>query len=508
MKPCPLFTGEDVQSFWALDRISFVRTDIEGSYVGLKGPRSNKIAKYPQAFVVDEGVEISEMKSSANLIYALNDKGKLFLWDRDNSNRLKEEKIEDRSYSGLTCGKGFQMLRLPYICPDKCTAEITTPVEELIVGYPIRLNITLRDSDGVECYGVSYPLRIAMSITTTIPTHSQLSEHCSPPSMPSSLPVLSFKSLSLPSSTSISLISLDSDPSISLSFSCPNAAPETRLTLSLLLNERQLSIPLSFVLRAREVLEVALEEEQEEAQELEDELQKKVRERAQETLKDEIRKRKEEKRKVEEERKARNDARTGGGFDLEKIAKGRVQPLKVFGKIQKPLIPPEEARSTQNSSSGFRNSSRPSSGKKDQFRIATEYSQKLQKMSLSSRENEFPQPTDESFEKKLSSTATELDMRTSKERGFQIKKNRHPIIRPSSKGRVPSKGIKPGISFEEKQPLDPLIEKQRLLELKRRAKGGLLSMKKDSVIDPVMPIASLKGPRKLSRNKIARPLNK
>ena len=101
----------------------------------------------------------------------------------------------------------------------------------------------------------------------------------------------------------------------------------------------------------------------------------------------------------------------------------------------------------------------------------------------------------------MASTQVEGDMRRSREKGFQIKKKKI-TMRPSSRGLMRN----PSLNKKEKPSInDPLIDKQRLLELQMKKKRTMLRGKSNLDGQDLAPVAGRMASKRKSSQGGAKP---
>lgn len=538
LKTATVFDDE-ILDFWALDRISFLNTSFEAVFVGLYSTSPEKIAKYPQSFSFGEAESIKAMNFIGRQLNALSQDGIVHIWDRSISHRFKAEKFKRAGFNSISSGKGFLILQTPYLHPKDCRLSVME--EEAETGQDVVLSIELLSSEGIKVQSIDYPLRVGILVTTTSAGSEVVEEYAAD--------VLNLEgggvNWQLSIHENISLVNLNKEfcqreddfqvqemaqtdfknSQIKVSFSITKPG---NYSISTTINERRVGTkPASIKIKDGEFAMQALEEmkkneskkikrerakaekamEQKVLEELELEKRKRVQKRAEGALKKENQRIKEEKKVKEEQRKARMDMRVGGGYKLEsQIAAPMIvkkKPMKVFAPEDEEV---RASRSTQHSSSGFK-SSKGFGNKKEQIQEATEYSNLINSMSNSARTDGWPQNNEsmDNFDRKMSNTFNDSDIRSSRDKGFQIKKKKI-VLRPGSRGSSSNRTKKGKISLKSKnQHGDSIIEKQRILELSRLQKktmirgGAGLPVKKRGLAPAGTKLASLRPVSRESR---------
>lgn len=101
-----------------------------------------EIAKYPEDFSMGENVSPKKFTFYNNQIYGLGSNGAVYLWDYRVSIGFKEELPSTERFNDIAVGRGFMLLMRPYIKPDDCLLNCTSPDPVTFKPVEMALNVT------------------------------------------------------------------------------------------------------------------------------------------------------------------------------------------------------------------------------------------------------------------------------------------------------------------------------------------------------------------------------
>lgn len=511
LEECEIFKGELIQNQWALKDLSMIKTDHENLFFGKYSHDPEKIAKYPQDFSLGESAGIKEIQYSKYKIYALNERGQVYLWDMRVSHRFKEEKFKNNCFEEIRVGQGFIMLKNPYIVPEKCRVSLEGDQDKCEAMDAIKLKIKLQSETGpIHLDEIDYQLRVCFLVSRTeaggeiVEDYSQDSSNV----LCQSDEKVVLKTLNEDyEDDDICILKVEykgiKDGWLKVELTLDSTGAHY---ISFCINERKIdniqriytndSYRISRAEEKQKMKELKKEKikqkkleklekkkrMEEEKKALEEKRRLKVKLQAEQALRDEMKKKREKIMKERAERKLRKEIITGGGFNLDKLRKMAKKPLRVFPHQQ--IGDERDDITTQNSSNGFRKGGR----KSTQF-SATQYDDD-QEMANST----FSDMNNPGFgQLRVSSTMRDRDQaslaRKSGERGFKIKKKKGPIIRPRSNKGIPSNGIMQEGGLQSSEVIQNYSSKNRPGSIRRQK--SLRNASRGKIMRK-----SSKGPRK------------
>lgn len=159
--------GEKILNCWACEKLSIVQTcDNELYYFGLYSYDPKKIAWYPRDFCLeDEALPLQITHCGTNL-YLCSTNGKIYNWDLKLSHRFKQERYKgDDNYAEVKSGRGWLMLRKPYIVPSRSSIKIS-PVN-VDTDSQVTLKLSYKDTylKDLLKFNIDYNLRIGICVS-------------------------------------------------------------------------------------------------------------------------------------------------------------------------------------------------------------------------------------------------------------------------------------------------------------------------------------------------------
>lgn len=161
--------GEKMYNIWALEKMSVVQTlNNELYYFGQYGYDPVKIAWYPRDFEIDEkGTMPNKVSHCGKNLYLSTANCKIYNWDLKMAHRFKEEPYKDNGhYLEISVGKGFVVLRKPYVNPTGCSIEVDKKKTE--TDEQITLSILYRDllsGEFMDKIMTDYKLRVGLAVS-------------------------------------------------------------------------------------------------------------------------------------------------------------------------------------------------------------------------------------------------------------------------------------------------------------------------------------------------------
>ena len=159
--------GEKISNCWACEKLSIVQTvDNELYYFGLYAYDPKKIAWYPRDFCQeDEALPLQITHCGSNL-YMCSTDGKIYNWDLKQQSRFKQEKYKgENKYAEVKAGKGWLMLRKPYIMPSESKIEVKQLNSD--ADYDVTLKLSYKEvglKDFLK-FNIEYNLRVGICIS-------------------------------------------------------------------------------------------------------------------------------------------------------------------------------------------------------------------------------------------------------------------------------------------------------------------------------------------------------